>query len=259
MLPRSQFLKTISNPSFVKKLRCNINKKFSSNTSSSNNNDNSSKDLEETPVSKLLDEAATFSEINNTEWATTPYPKTGIPNMDEKPTKPRIDPSETSVILFPGQGIIKVGDVKQYMKFPRVKELFEIANEILGYDLLKICLKGPQNLLDRTEFNQPATVVMSLAALEKLQEERPRAIESCMAVAGYSVGELTALIFSGALAYEEGIQLVGVRAAAMQTASEMSPQGMLSCYCSPLAKTAKICEDARKWALDIGASDPVCQ
>ena len=145
------------------------------------------------------------------------------------------------------------------MKFPRVKELFDIANEILGYNLLQMCLRGPQKVLNQTEFNQPATVVMSLAALEKLQEERPKAIESCAAVAGYSVGELTALIFSGALPYEEGLKLVGVRAAAMQAASEVVPQGMLSCYCTPSAKPHKICEEATKWAMDLGASNPICK
>lgn len=257
MFQRYHCLKAI--PSLLvrqKELQWGANSGFSSKTKEYKPSD----DLSENPVSKLLDEAATYSELTSTEWATTPYPATaGIDPEDVQPRKPKIYPPDTSIMLFPGQGVIKVGQVRQYMKFPRVKELFEIANEMLGYNLLKICLKGPQSTLDRTEFNQPTTVVMSLAALEKLQEERPKAIESCAAVAGYSVGELTALIFTGALPFEEGIKLVGVRATAMQAASELSPQGMLSCYCTPTAKPAKICEEAQKWALDIGAVNPVCR
>ncbi|XP_058797413.1 probable malonyl-CoA-acyl carrier protein transacylase, mitochondrial [Phymastichus coffea] len=257
MFQRTKNLKTIFNLSTFQKLRLESKtRRFFSETK----DDNPSKEPENDFVSKLLKDSTTYSELNNTEWATTPYPQSaGEVAEDLKTKKPVIDPSETSVILFPGQGIIKVGDVKEYLKFPRVKDLFDIANDILGYDLLKMCLKGPQSVLDRTEFNQPATVVRSLAALEKLQEERPRVIDSCVAVAGYSVGELTALIFSGAMPYEEGLRLVAVRAAAMQSASEMSAQGMVSSYCTPTAKAFQICEKAQKWAVDIGASDPVCK
>lgn len=257
MFQRTQNLKKIFNLSTVQKLRFDIKtRRFSSKTE----DENPPKESEEDSVSKLLKDSATFSEINNTEWATTPYTQDAAEVSDDlKPKKPKINPSETSVILFPGQGIIKVGDVKEYMKFPKARELFDIANHILGYDLLKMCLKGPQNVLDRTEFNQPATVVTSLAALEKLQEERPRVIDTCVAVAGYSVGELTALIFSGAIPYEEGLRLVAVRAAAMQSASELSPQGMLTSYCTPKARASQICEKAQRWAMDIGASNPVCK
>ncbi|XP_011497159.1 PREDICTED: probable malonyl-CoA-acyl carrier protein transacylase, mitochondrial [Ceratosolen solmsi marchali] len=100
---------------------------------------------------------------------------------------------------------------------------------------------------------------MSLAALEKLHDERPKAIESCVAVAGYSIGELTGLIFSGAMTYEEGLKLVAVRGAAMQQASEISSQGMLFCYCLPSSNVFQICKQAEKWAINIGASHPVCR
>ncbi|CAB0041284.1 unnamed protein product [Trichogramma brassicae] len=174
----------------------------------------------EPSVSKLLEEAASFNTSDSSEWSTSPYPVTADHDKP-KPKKNLIEPTDTSIILFPGQGIINVGDAKRYLKFPRVKDLYEIANSVLGYDLLKLSLKGPQNLLDRTEFNQPATVVLSLAALEKLREERPKAFETCVATAGYSVGELTALIFSGALTYEEGLKLVKARAVAMQSATDL--------------------------------------
>ncbi|KAL0100082.1 hypothetical protein PUN28_019504 [Cardiocondyla obscurior] len=210
-------------------------------------------------VSYLLKEAATYSDAKDTNWATSPYPA-GVPTPDEKDvTKPKIDPLDTSIVLFPGQGTIKVGGVHKYLRFPRAKQLFEFANEILGYNLLKLCLNGPQEKLNQTRFNQPATVVSSLAALEQLREERPRVFETCKAVAGYSVGELTALIFSGALSFEDGIKLVSVRGASMQYASDLSSQGMLSVHLTPQATIFQACKDAEKWAQDCGVEMPVCQ
>lgn len=214
--------------------------------------------LGEENVSRLLKEAATYSDVKDTNWATSPYPA-DAPTSVEEEVKPKINPLDTCIVLFPGQGTIKVGMVQKYLRFPQARELFEIANEILNYNLLKLCLKGPQEKLDQTCFNQPATVVNSLAALEQLREERPRIFETCKAVAGYSVGELTALIFSGALSFEDGIRLVSVRGAAMQYASNKLPQGMLSVYCTPQAALSKACEDAQKWAQDCGVQVPVCQ
>lgn len=162
--------------------------------------------------------------------------------------------------MFPNvAGTLKVGKIREYLMYPRVKDMFEIANEALGYDILKICEFGPQKLLNRTEYNQPATVLTSLAAVEKLQEERPLAIDNCVNAAGYSVGEIAALIFAGAINFESGIRLVGVRAAAMQQASELQPQGMISVFCTPEARTGQITMEAEKWARDLGVQVPVCR
>ncbi|XP_011879509.1 PREDICTED: probable malonyl-CoA-acyl carrier protein transacylase, mitochondrial [Vollenhovia emeryi] len=209
-------------------------------------------------VSRLLKDAATYSDANDKSWSTSPYPA-DVPTSVEEVAKPQIDPLDTCIVLFPGQGTLKVGKVQKYLRFPQARELFEIANEILDYNLLKLCLQGPQEKLDQTRFNQPATVVSSLAALEQLREERPRVFETCKVAAGYSVGELTALIFSGALSFEDGIRLVAVRGNAMQYASDKCPQGMLSVYCTPEAKVSQACNDAQKWAQDCGVEVPVCQ
>lgn len=210
-------------------------------------------------VSHLLKEAATYNDAKDTQWATSPYPADAPTSIEQEVAKPALDPLDTCIVLFPGQGTIKVGMVQKYLRFPQARELFEMANEILGYDLLGLCLKGPQEKLDQTRFNQPATVVSSLAALEQLREERPRVFETCKAVAGYSVGELTALIFSGVLSFENGIRLVSVRGTAMQYASEKCPQGMLSAHCTPRATVMQACKDAEKWAQDCGVEVPVCQ
>ncbi|EGI59325.1 PREDICTED: probable malonyl-CoA-acyl carrier protein transacylase, mitochondrial [Acromyrmex echinatior] len=214
--------------------------------------------LGEENVSRLLKEAATYSDVKDTNWITSPYP-VDAPTSEEEVVKPKIDPLDTCIVLFPGQGTIKVGMVQKYLRFPQARELFEIANEILEYNLLDLCLRGPQEKLNETRFNQPATVVSSLAALEQLREERPRVFETCKVAVGYSVGELTALIFSGALSFENGIRLVSVRGAAMQYASNKCHQGMLSVQCSPQASISQACKDAEKWAQDCGIEIPVCR
>ncbi|CAK9821489.1 Probable malonyl-CoA-acyl carrier protein transacylase, mitochondrial [Anthophora retusa] len=208
-------------------------------------------------VSQLLKEAAVFKDIKNNDWMTTPYPKDISIHQEKKEYD--TNPSDTSVLLFPGQGTIKVGLIKKYIDFPDAKELFNIANEIVNYDLLKLCLNGPQEKLNRTEFNQAATVVSSLAALEKLKADTPRVFETCVATAGYSVGEITALILSGAITFEDGIRLVWTRGKAMQKAADKVPQGMLSVSHTPQSQVSKACEEAKKWAIDLGVENPVCR
>jgi len=106
--------------------------------------------------------------------------------------------------MFPGQGTQFVGMGRNLLVFPQVVEMFEMASEILKYDLLKLCLEGPKSKLDQTIYSQPAILVCSLGALEKLKEEQPSAIENCMATAGYSIGEFAALTFAGCFTFEQG-------------------------------------------------------
>lgn len=67
-------------------------------------------------------------------------------------TDKKKDPRDSSIILFPGQGSQYVGMCKDLLRFPMVKDLFELANYILKYDLLRICLKGPTDKLDKTKY-----------------------------------------------------------------------------------------------------------
>lgn len=163
----------------------------------------------ESPLKKLLDDSATFQDAKpqspEQQWVTLPYlDSTSIRKQGEFFYKPKHNPREYSIILFPGQGSQYVGMAKELLKFPMAKELFELANYILQYDLLKLCLEGPKNKLDQTKYCQLAVMVTSLAAIEKLKEERPSAIANCVATAGFSLGEITALVFAGALGFERG-------------------------------------------------------
>lgn len=207
-------------------------------------------------VLHLLEEAATFEDAKDKNWMTTPYPKD---ISLKKETKPSINPKTTSILLFPGQGTIKVGMIKKYLNYCGTKELFEIANEIINFNLLKLCLDGPQEKLNRTEFNQAATVISSLAALEKIKVEKPEVFETCVATAGYSIGEITALILSGVITFEDGIRLAWTRGKAMQYAADKVPQGMLSVVCTPKTKLSEVCQEAKKWAMNIGIEKPICR
>ena len=177
-------------------------------------------------------------------------------NSDE----PVVDLSDKSVLLFPGQGAQFVGMGAKLLDTPSVRELFSEASQILNYDLLKLCLEGPRSVLDETQYCQAATVVTSLAAVELLYQRSPEAVEDCMAVAGFSVGELTAAIFTGALSLGEGINLVKVRGEAMQAASELEPSGMMTVFVGADSDLGFGCQVAAEWVKrhhDI--ESPVCQ
>ena len=94
------------------------------------------------------------------------------PRHPPKPvnTEQGVDLSHRSVLLFPGQGSQFVGMGRKLLEVPTVRELYAEASQILGYDLLALSLEGPQNLLNRTQYCQAATVVASLAAVELLYQ-----------------------------------------------------------------------------------------
>lgn len=134
-----------------------------------------------------------------------------------------------TAFLFPGQGAQTVGMAGVLCEsLPAAKELFDRAAGILGYDLLAICKTGPVERLNATDVSQPAIYVASLAALESLKQTEPDAINDCVACAGLSLGEYTALTFAGALTFDDGLRLVQQRGAAMQAAAEAQAGGMVS-------------------------------
>lgn len=130
--------------------------------------------------------------------------------------------------LFPGQGSQAVGMLKSIAHIPKVKEMCDKAAEVLGYNLLDVCVNGPKAKLDDTVFSQPALFVAGLAAVEKLRADDPDAIARCSRVAGLSLGEYTALVFSGAMTFEDGLRVVKVRAESMAAAAKEGDHGMLS-------------------------------
>ena len=90
---------------------------------------------------------------------------------------------------------------------PAVKAMLATAQGVLGYDLLKVCLEGPKELLDDTAVSQPALYVAGLAAVEQLRAEDAAAVDQCSAAAGLNLGEYCALVFAGALSFEDGLKV----------------------------------------------------
>lgn len=177
---------------------------------------------------------------------------------EEQRRKPTKDPSSRTVFLFPGQGSQFVGMGRGLLRYPNVKEMFSVAQKILGYDLLSLCLEGPEEELMKTVHCQPAVLVSSLAAVEKLNCENPKAVETCVAAAGFSVGEFAALVFSGSMSFAEALFAVKVRAEAMQEASELVPSGMLSVVGRPQAQYKYACLQAKEHCKSLGIEEPVC-
>jgi [acyl-carrier-protein] S-malonyltransferase len=148
--------------------------------------------------------------------------------------------------LFPGQGAQSVGMAVELCRtLPAAKQRFDEAAGILGYDLLKVCAEGPADKLNSTAVSQPALYVAGLAALEALRAREPQAEAECVATAGLSLGEYTALAFAGALAFADGLRLVQTRGQAMQAAADATPSGMVAVLGLPLEKVEELCARAR--------------
>ena len=123
--------------------------------------------------------------------------------------------------VFPGQGAQFVGMGKDlYDNNPLAKELFEKANEILGYRITDIMFEGTDEDLKQTKVTQPAVFLHSVITALCMDDFKPDM------VAGHSLGEFSALTAAGALSFEDGLRLVYARAMAMQKACEAAPSTM---------------------------------
>ncbi len=119
--------------------------------------------------------------------------------------------------VFPGQGAQAVGMGKDlYDNVPEAKELFEQANDILGFRITDIMFAGTDDELKQTKVTQPAVFLHSVIMAKALGVKPD-------AAAGHSLGEFSALVVAGALSFEDGLKLVSKRAMAMQTACEAYP------------------------------------
>ena len=123
--------------------------------------------------------------------------------------------------VFPGQGAQFTGMGKDlYEQSPLAKELFEKANDILGFRITDIMFEGTAEALKETKVTQPAVFLHSVILAKTLTDFKPEM------VAGHSLGEFSALVANGALSFEDGLQLVSKRALAMQKACEIKPSTM---------------------------------
>ncbi|MCD7451541.1 hypothetical protein HAX54_012527 [Datura stramonium] len=158
------------------------------------------------------------------------------------------DYKPTNAFLFPGQGAQAVGMGVEAQKVPAAAELYKRANEIMGFDLLDICINGPKEKLDSTILSQPAIYVTSLAAVEILRarEGGQQIIDSVDVACGLSLGEYTALAFAGAFSFEDGLKLVKQRGEAMQDAADAAKSAMVSIIGLDSDKVQKLCDAANE-------------
>ena len=139
--------------------------------------------------------------------------------------------------VFPGQGAQFVGMGKDlYDNDPLAKELFEKANEILGFRITDLMFAGTDEDLRQTKVTQPAIFLHSVILAKTLGDQFKPDM-----VAGHSLGEFSALVAAGALSFEDGLVLVSKRALAMQKACEATPSTMAAVLNLPDATVEEIC------------------
>lgn len=134
-----------------------------------------------------------------------------------------------------GQALYKGG-------YPIVRELYQEASDVLGYNIGKISFKGPEEELLQTRNTQPAVMVHSVAVAILLAE---RGIVPDFA-AGHSLGEYSALVIAGAFSFADALKAVKVRAESMQTAGQSQPGGMAAVLGLDSKKVRKVCEEASR-------------
>ena len=151
----------------------------------------------------------------------------------------------SSAFLFPGQGAQVVGMGKDVAEaFPAAAEVFRKADDIVGFDLRRICFEGPSEKLNRTAICQPAIFVTSAAILEVLRTSGGAEQGVADVMAGLSLGEYTALYGAGLIDFEEALLLVKKRGEAMQAAADEQEGSMVSIIGLDEEKVAKVCSQA---------------
>src|SRR5436190_6443156 len=153
--------------------------------------------------------------------------------------------SQKTYILCPGQGAQVVGMGKDfYESSPIARDIFDLANKIVAFDLKEICFNGPEDRLNQTDVSQPAIYVTSIACHANAVAAGKINPAEVTAYAGLSLGEYTALHLGGAFSFEDGLKLVAARGRYMQEAAVATPSGMVAVLGADEAAVTKLCGEA---------------
>src|SRR5215218_1271691 len=143
--------------------------------------------------------------------------------------------------VFPGQGAQFPGMAKSFYETNAfAKRLMEQTNDILGFRISDVMFSGTEEDLKQTNITQPAVFIHSVIAFKSIEDARPDM------VAGHSLGEFSALIANGALNFDDGLQLVNIRAKAMQKACEQNPSTMAAVLGLDDEKVETICKQVQE-------------
>jgi [acyl-carrier-protein] S-malonyltransferase len=149
---------------------------------------------------------------------------------------------EKVAFIFPGQGSQYVGMGKEFFEnFREARDVFQEADDVLHLPISSLCFQGPEETLKLTENTQPAVLTTSIAVLRVLQAEKgvvPRLS------AGHSLGEYSALVVSGALAFADAVQIVRLRGRFMQEAVPVGEGAMAAILGMERGQVEKLCEEA---------------
>ncbi len=144
-----------------------------------------------------------------------------------------------TAFVFPGQGSQKVGMMQDlYNMYPIVKQVFEEADEALGYSISKLCFEGPDTELVKTANTQPAILTASVACYEVLKQQG----YTPQIVGGHSLGEYSALVAAGSLRFIDAVRLVHKRGQYMQEAVPLGEGGMAAILSLARDKVVEICD-----------------
>ena len=148
-------------------------------------------------------------------------------------------------LLFPGQGSQFVGMGKALFEgSPAARAVFEEADAALGFELSRLCFEGPEDELRATANTQPAILTHSIAALAALRSSSPKRLEGAAFAAGHSLGEYSACVAAGALAFADAVRLVRRRGTFMQEAVPAGQGAMAAIVGLPAEDVEAACREA---------------
>jgi len=149
---------------------------------------------------------------------------------------------KATAFIFPGQGSQYVGMGQEFFEnFREARDVFQEADDVLHLSISSLCFQGPEEELKLTENTQPAVLTTSIAALRVLQAEKGLVPHL---VAGHSLGEYSALVVSGALAFADAVQIVRLRGKFMQEAVPVGEGAMAAILGMERGQVEKLCEEA---------------
>jgi [acyl-carrier-protein] S-malonyltransferase len=151
---------------------------------------------------------------------------------------------QSAAFVFPGQGSQVAGMGKDAAEqYSAARQIFEEADDLLGFKLSELCFEGPQEKLDQTRYTQPALYTSSAALLRALECEFAEARAIC--AAGHSLGEFSALTAAGAFSFADGLSLVNLRGQLMEDAGNHHPGGMAAVLGLDVETVRKTCAEVQ--------------